>query len=57
MYFTEISLFFVVIPLYRDALVSFWHDFKYFVAVGMELQCRQPFTNSKFHFLIIEHTS
>jgi len=53
MYFTEVSLFFVVIPMHHDALVSFWHEFKNFVAVGMELPCTQPFTNRNFRFLII----
>jgi hypothetical protein len=56
MCFTEV-LFFFLIPLHRDALVSFWHEFKNVVAVGMELPCTQPFTNRNFHFLIIAKTA
>lgn len=56
MYFAEVS-FFIIIPMHRNALVSFWQEFKNFIAVGKELPCTQPFTNINFHFVVIVKTA
>jgi hypothetical protein len=52
-YFTEVSLFFNIIPEHIDAFVPPWYDFKNPVAVEIDLLHSQPFTNSHYKFFIV----